>query len=171
MTPSRHTAGTAIRRGEAEERWVCVRYFDDFEIGERFVSPGITVSEGQILDFALAYDPQPFHLDREAAADSPYGGLIASGFQTLALAFRAFYHANVINACSLGSPGLDELRWLKPVRPDDTLHTEAEVKSKRASQSRPDRGTLHMAYEVKNQTGEVVMTFTAIHILRRRPAG
>ena len=145
------------------------RYFEDFEIGERFVSPGVTVSESQILDFALAYDPQPFHLDREAAERSPYGGLIASGFQTLALGFRMFYQANVINACSLGSPGMDELRWRAPVRPHDTLHTEAEVVSKRESRSRPDRGTLHMAYEIKNQSGEIVMSFTAIHILAKRP--
>ena len=142
--------------------------FDDFEIGERFVSPGITISESQILDFALAYDPQPFHLDKEAAAESPYGGLIASGFQTLALGFRAFYHAGVINDCSLGSPGMDELRWLKPVRPGDTIHTEAEVKSMKPSASKPDRGVLVMAYQVKTQTGEVVMTFACTHILRRR---
>ena len=145
------------------------RYFEDFEIGERFSSPGITVSESQILDFALTYDPQPFHLDKEAAARSPYGGLIASGFHTLALAFRAFYQANVINHCSLGSPGMDELRWLKPVLPGDTLHSEAEVRSKRESKSKPDRGILHMDYTVKNQSNETVMTFTAIHILARRP--
>ena len=144
------------------------RTFDDFEVGERFTTPGITVSEAQILDFALAYDPQPFHLDKEAAAQSLYGGLIASGFQTLALGFRAFYQAGVINDCSLGSPGLDELRWLKPVRPGDTLHAEVEVKSTRASRSKPDRGIVHMDWEVKNQAGEVVMTFTGIHLLRRR---
>jgi acyl dehydratase len=147
------------------------RTFDDFEVGERFTSPGITVSEAQILDFALAYDPQPFHLDKEAATASLYGGLIASGFQTLALGFRAFYQAGVINHCSLGSPGLDELRWLKPVRPGDTLHTEVEVKSKRASRSKPDRGVLYLAWEVKNQTGEIVMTLTGMHLLRRRAAG
>lgn len=144
------------------------RFFDDFEIGERFVSRGVTVSESQILDFALTYDPQPFHIDKQAAEDGPFAGLSASGFQTLALAFRAFYDANIINGCSLGSPGLDELRWTKPVRPGDTLHVEAEVKQKRASQSKPDRGVLHMAYETKNQDGEVVMTFTAIHIFKRR---
>lgn len=144
------------------------RYFEDFQIGERFSSPGATLSESQILDFALSYDPQPFHIDKEAAAESSYGGLIASGFQTLALGFRMFYQANVINACSLGSPGMDELRWLAPVRPGDTLHTEAEVVAKRESRSRPDRGTLTMAYAIKNQTGETVMTFTAIQILRRR---
>ncbi len=145
------------------------RYLDDFEVGERFRGVGITLSEAQILDFALAYDPQPFHINKEAAAQSTYGGLIASGFQTLAIGFRSFYQAGVINHSSLGSPGLDELRWLKPVRPGDTLHTEVEVKSKRASRSKPDRGVLHLAWEVKNQTGETVMTLTGIHLLRRRP--
>lgn len=146
------------------------RYFDDFQVGDRFASRGITVSESQILDFALLYDPQPFHLDNEAAAETPFGGLIASGFHTLSLAFRAFYDADVIKHCSLGSPGLDELRWLKPVRPGDTLRTEGVVKSTRASKSQPDRGILHMDYQVKIHTGDVVMTFTAIHLLRRRPA-
>ena len=144
------------------------RTFDEFQIGERFSSPGITVSETQILDFALIYDPQPFHIDKEAAAASTYGGLIASGFQTLALGFRAFYQAGVINDCSLGSPGLDELRWLKPVRPGDSLHAETVVTSKRASRSKPDRGILHMDWEIKNQAGDVVMTFTGVHLLRRR---
>ncbi len=88
------------------------RFFDDFEVGARFVSTGVTISEAQILDFGLRFDPQPFHIDKEAAAASPYGGLIASGFHTLALAFRVFYQANIINHASLGSPGMDELRWL-----------------------------------------------------------
>jgi acyl dehydratase len=145
------------------------RYFDDFEIGERFVSRGVTVTEAQILDFALRYDPQPFHLDSRAAAQSPYGGLIASGFQTLALGFRMFFQENVITAASLGSPGMDELRWLAPVRPGDTLHTEAQVKDKRPSKSKPDRGILRMAYTIKNQENQPVMTFVCVHILSRRP--
>ena len=145
------------------------RYLDDFEVGARFVGPGITVSEAQILDFALMYDPQPFHIDREAAAASPFGGLIASGFQTLALGFRSLYQSGAIAHASIGSPGFDELRWLKPVRPGDTLHTEVEVKSKRASKSKPDRGIVHMAWEVKNHSGETVLTLTGIHLLRRRP--
>ena len=143
-------------------------YFDDFEPEQVFNSKGVTLSESQILDFALLYDPQPFHLDKEAAAEGPFNGLIASGFQTLALAFRIFYQANVINACSMGSPGLDELRWVRPVRPGDTLKVRATVKEKRPSRSKPDRGTMIMDYEVLNQLGEVVMTFTAIHILARR---
>ena len=143
-------------------------YFDDFEPEQVFNSKGVTLSESQILDFALLYDPQPFHLDKEAAAEGPFNGLIASGFQTLALAFRIFYQANVVNACSMGSPGLDELRWVRPVRPGDTLKVRATVKEKRPSRSKPDRGTMIMDYEVLNQLGEVVMTFTAIHILARR---
>ncbi len=144
------------------------RYFDDFETGERFASRGVTVTESQILDFALAFDPQPFHLDRVAAEASPYGGLIASGFHTLALGFRMFYQENVINACSLGSPGMAEVRWLAPVRPGDTLFSEAEVKDKRPSRSKADRGSVDFAFAVKNQRGEVVMTFLTTIILARR---
>lgn len=145
------------------------RYFEDFEAGECFVSRGVTLSEAQILDFALAYDPQPFHLDRTAAEASPYGGLIASGFQTLALAFRMFYQEGVISACSMGSPGMSELRWLGPVRPGDTLRSEAEVVATRPSRSKPDRGSVEMAFSVSNQRDEVVMTFRTTIILARRP--
>jgi len=143
-------------------------YFDDFETGQQFHSKGATLSETQILDFALLYDPQPFHLDVEAAAEGPFNGLIASGFQTLSLAFRLFYQANVINACSMGSPGFDKLRWLRPVRPGDTLRVAATVQEIRPSRSKPDRGTLLMDYTVTNQNGQPVMTFTAIHILARK---
>ena len=146
------------------------RYFDDFEVGERFASRGVTLSESQILDFALTYDPQPFHIDREAAAETPYGGIIASGFQTLALAFRMFYQEKIINACAMGSPGMAELRWLAPVRPGDTLSTHAEVKGKQLSKSRPDRGRVEMAFAVRNQRDEEVMTFLTTIIMRRRPA-
>lgn len=146
------------------------RYFDDFRVGERFVSPGVTVTESAIIDFALQFDPQPFHLDLGAAAASPFGGLIASGFHTLALTFRMLYHANVINAASLGSPGIDRLRWLLPVRPGDTLHAEAEIQALRPSSSRPDRGTATVLMEARNQDGAVVMSATAIVLLRRRPA-
>lgn len=143
------------------------RYFDDFRVGETFVSKGITLHESQILDFALKYDPQPFHLDKEAAADGPFDGLVASGFQTWALAFRMFYQEGIINACSMGSPGTDDLRWLAPVRAGDTLHVEAEVKEMRPSRSKPDRGILHMAYKVFNQDGDAVMSYLTIHILKR----
>lgn len=145
------------------------RFLDDFSPGERFVCRGATLSEAQILDFAWHWDPQPFHLDVEAAADWGYGGLIASGFQTLLVTFRLFHQENVWNAASLGSPGMDELRWLRPVRPGDTIHTEVEVLEVRPSGSKPDRGSVRLRYEAVNQRGETVMSFVAIHILRRRP--
>jgi acyl dehydratase len=97
------------------------RYMDDLKVGDRFTSGGITLTDGEIIDFALRYDPQPFHLDVNAAAESPYGGLIASGFQTIALCFRMFIQSGIFRDSSIGSPGLDEVRWLAPVRPGDIL--------------------------------------------------
>ena len=144
------------------------RYFDDFQVGETFLSQGATLSESQILDFALRYDPQPFHMNVEAARESPYGGLIASGWQTLALASRLILSEKVITACSLGSPGVDELRWLKPVRPGDTLRVKGEFRELTPSRSKPDRGIAKVFYEVSNQNDEVVMSYFIIHMLARR---
>ncbi len=144
-------------------------WFEDFEVGRSFRTAGATLSEGQILDFAWTYDPQPFHIDKEAAKEWGYGGLIASGFQTMVVAFRLFYQERVINACSLGSPGLDELRWIKPVYPEDTLHVVATVADRRPSQSKPDRGIIKMSFAVFNQREEKVMQFLATQILRCRP--
>ena len=107
------------------------RYLNNLQVGQRFVSAGITLTESEIIDFAWRYDPQRFHLDVNAAADSPYGGLIASGFQSMVLCFRLFIQSGVLAASSLGSPGIDELRWLAPVRPGDTLHTVVEATSSR----------------------------------------
>lgn len=145
-------------------------WFEDFAVGQRFQTRGATLSEAQILDFALQWDPQPFHIDKLAAARSPYGGLIASGFQTLCVAFRLVYQERIINAASLGAPGIDEMRWHLPVRPDDTIRVEGEVVEVRPSRSRPDRGTVTIAYTVVNQHGDKVMSFRIPHILRCRPA-
>ncbi len=146
-------------------------YFDDFAVGQRFKSRGATLSEAQILDFAWQYDPQPFHLDKEAAAEWGYDGLIASGFQTMLVGFRLFFQENVWTAASLGSPGMDEVRWLLPVRPGDTLHTVAEVVETRASRSKPDRGVIKMRYEIYNQRDEMVMSLIATKIFRRAGPG
>ncbi len=129
-------------------------YFDDFSVGDRFTTRGVTVTESMIIDFALSYDPQPFHIDVEAGRQSNYGGLIASGFHTLALGFRMVLETGIFRAASMGSPGFDELRWLKPVRPGDTLHTELEVVDKKPSSSKPDRGIMRAAYRIRNQKGE-----------------
>ncbi len=145
------------------------RYFDDFAVGERFVTPATTLTESMLLDFAYRYDPQPFHIDAVAARESIYGGLIASGWQTLVHAYRMFIGQGLFSACSMGSPALDELRWKLPVRPGDTLHVAAEVREMRASQSKPDRGLLTMGYAVRNQEDAEVLTFRITHMLARRP--
>ncbi|HMV16635.1 MAG TPA: MaoC family dehydratase [Zoogloea sp.] len=147
------------------------RFLDDLNPGDRFTSPGITLTEAEIIDFALRYDPQSFHLDAVAAAESPYGGLIASGFQSLALCFRLFIQSGILAESSMGSPGIDELRWLAPVRPGDTLHTEVDVLEVRPSSTRPDRGIARFKYTAVNQRGETVLSFIVAHLLRRRPAG
>lgn len=146
------------------------RYLDDLSPGQRFTSPGLTLTEAEIIDFAWRYDPQSFHLNANAAADSPYGGLIASGFQSLAICFRLFIQSGVLADSSLGSPGIDELRWLAPVRPGDTLHSEIEVLEARPSKSKPDRGIARLRYHAVNQRQEVVLSFIVNHLLRRRPA-
>jgi acyl dehydratase len=146
------------------------RYFEDFSVGDRFKTGGVTLTESMIVDFALRHDPQPFHIDAEAANSGPFGGLIASGFQTLALGFRMVQGTGVFRAAGMSSPGFDELRWLKPVRPGDTLHAEFEVLETKPSTSNPDRGIARIKYWIKNQNGEDVITFTAMQLLRRKSA-
>ena len=145
-------------------------YFEDFIPGREFRTDGVTVTEAQILDFALAFDPQPFHLDVEAAKQTIFGGLIASGFHTMALTFRLFAQTRALAACSLGSPGADELRWLRPVRPGDTLRAVVRVVEQRPSTSKPDRGIVRLHWTTLNQTGEPVLTLTSMQLVRRRPA-
>lgn len=143
-------------------------YFEDFTPGREFRTEGVTVTEAQIIDFALAFDPQPFHLDSPAAKESIYGGLIASGFQTIALTFRLFVQTRALAACSLGSPGVDEVRWLRPVRPGDTLRASVQVLDQRASASKPDRGIVRLSWTTLNQRGEPVLTMTSLQLVRRR---
>lgn len=142
-------------------------FFEDFKVGDQFTSRGVTFTEGEIVHFALQYDPQPFHIDVEAAKKSQYKGLIASGFQTMALVFRMLLQEGVIKN-GMGSPGIDELRWTKPVRPGDTLHMEAKVLSVRPSSSRSDRGYVEMFCDVVNQRSESVMTMRVHQIHKCR---
>ena len=144
------------------------RYLDDLSEGQAFRTNGLTLTEAEIIDFAWRYDPQPFHLDIGEAAQSPYGGLIASGFQSLALCFRLFIQTGVFLESSLGSPGIDELRWTKPVRPGDTLRMRGEVLELRPSQSKPDRGVARFRIEVVNQKDEVVLSALPLWILKKR---
>lgn len=145
------------------------RYFEEIQAGDEIVSAGVTLTESAIIDFALKYDPQRFHTDVEAAKESPYGGLISSGFQTLALGFRMFFNTGFVSDTGLGSGGIEDLRWLLPVRPGDTLHTKVLVAGKRESKSNPDRGILNLEYTVYNQREEAVLTMKSMAFVMRQP--
>lgn len=145
------------------------QWFEDFEVGQRFVSQGVTLTEASIIDFAIRYDPQRFHIDREAAAQTPFGGIVASGFQTLALSFRMFFALGVIRDSGIGAPGVEDLRWTAPVRPGDTLHAEVEVIGLKPSRSKADRGIVRMRYTARNHRGETVMTLVVPQMIARRP--
>lgn len=146
------------------------RYWEDYEVGRKYPlgSTGFTTDE--IVDFARQFDPQSFHIDAEAAKASMFGGLIASGWQVTAKLMRLFVDNYIDNRTALGSPGLDELRWLKPVRPGDTLTAWVECAAKVPSKSRPNMGVVHEHWSAVNQSGELVMTAKGINMVRRRPA-
>lgn len=144
-------------------------YFEDFTVGRKIVSSGMTLTESQILDFAIAWDPQPFHIDVEAANSGPYDGLISSGFHTMCVAFRLIHATGYLEVASMGSPGIDELRWMLPVRPNDTLKVVGEVLEQKPSSSKSDRGMARIKYTVTNQVDDDVMSFITIHIFRKRP--
>lgn len=143
-------------------------YFEDFVEGTTYEFGSVRIEEDEILDFARRFDPQPFHTDPEAARDSVYGGLIASGWHTASLMMRIFVDHYLSPASSLGSPGVDELRWLQPVRPGDVLSTRVTVVETRRSRSKPDRGLVHSYVEVLNQDGEIVMTLKGMNLFRCR---
>ncbi len=144
--------------------------FEDFKPGDRrFFGPRVLTKE-EIVAFGRDWDPQPFHIDEEAAARSPFGGLIASGWQTAALCMRLVVDGMLAQSSSMGSPGLDELKWLKPVRPGDALSVQVEILEATPSKSKPDRGSIRLTYSCTNQKGETVMTMTArVLFLRREP--
>lgn len=145
------------------------RWFDEFKVGDRFTTRGMTLTESQIVDFALTYDPQHMHVDAHSAEAGPFGGLIASGFQTLALSFRLFYDLGLLADSNIVGPGMDEVRWTAPVKPGDTIRTVVEVIEARESRSKPDRGTVKFQFTVLNQRNETVMTYQAITIIRKKP--
>jgi acyl dehydratase len=145
------------------------RYFEDYVEGEVYRFGSIAVEADEIIAFANRFDPQSFHTDPEAAKQSPFGGLIASGWHTAALMMRLFADHYLTHVASLASPGLDELRWLKPVRPGDTLSIRVTVLKATPSKSKPDRGVVTSGIEVLNQFDETVMTLKAVNFIGRRP--
>ena len=146
-----------------------LRYFEDYVPGMTRDCGGVRVDQAEIISFARQFDPQPFHVDPAAAVDGPFGGLIASGWHTAGLVMRLIVENYVAAESSLGSVGLDELRWPYPVRPGDTLRVRVTVLEARRSQSKPDRGIVKTLIEAENQDGQPVMRATAINFIRVRP--
>jgi acyl dehydratase len=147
------------------------RYFEDYKVGSTYEYGTIAVDEAEAIAFARKFDPQPIHVDPVAAADGPFGGLIASGWHTTALMMRLFVDHYLSSVASLASPGVDELRWLKPVRPGDELRIRVTVTEARISRSKPERGIVRTMIEVLNQHGEIVSSMNAMNLLRTRSAG
>jgi acyl dehydratase len=145
------------------------RYFEDYVPGEVFEYGQIPVTAAEIVEFAKRFDPQDMHADPAAAAQGRFGGLIASGWHTAAMMMRLFADNFLSKVASLASPGIDELRWLQPVRPGDVLRIRVSVLEAVPSRSRPDRGMVHTLVEVLNQRDEVVMSLKPMNIIRRRP--
>jgi acyl dehydratase len=146
-------------------------YWEDFYVGQVREIGGYSLTEEEIIEFARKYDPQPFHTNKDKARQSPFGGLIASGWQTASMAMRMLCDLYLLESASLGSPGVDEVRWVKPVRPGDTLRIKTTVLEARASNSRPDMGTVRSRSEVYNQNGELVMHMSGVGMFRRRSPG
>ena len=144
-------------------------YFEDLVPGRVFELGTIDVTAEEIIEFAMKYDPQPFHVDPEAAADSPFGGLIASGWHTCALFMRLLFDGILHDSSSQGSPGMDELRWLAPVRPGDRLSGVSTVEVASPSATKPNRGTVLLRSEMTNQDGVVVLRMRGRGMYGRRP--
>ncbi len=148
---------------------MATRFLEDFQVGEVMETVPVTLLAGEIIEFARAYDPQTFHTDPEAAKSSPYGGLIASGLQTVAVAFGQFIRLGYFAESSLGGPATDDVDWLAPVRPDDELTTTVEVLEARPSKSKPDRGIVRLKFTT-TVGGSPVVRFISTTFLRRRTA-
>lgn len=146
-------------------------FLDDLEAGQIYHLGSQTLSEEDIVAFGERYDPQPFHVDARAAAATIYGGVIASGWQTACVFMRLFVDSLLSRSAAMGSPGLDALRWLKPVRPGDRLHARVEVLETRPSRTKPDRGLAKLRCVVTNGSDEEILTFVANVLFQKCETG
>ena len=146
-------------------------YWEDFKVGERVVLGNKTITEDEIIGFAKEFDPQPFHVDKTKAEQSFFGGIIASGWHTCSIAMRMMCDAYLNESASIGSPGVENVRWLKPVRPGDALRGERVILESRASSSKPDIGIVKSRWEMFNQHDEMVMSMEGISMFLRRTPG
>ncbi len=147
-----------------------MRYWEDFKIGEVTELGPVVVTADEIVEFAKKYDPQPFHIDEEAAKNGPFGGLAASGWHTAALFMGMFVRGILLDSASMGSPGIEELRWTAPVRPGNSLKVRVTVTDVQPSSKNPNRGTVFTTSEVFNQNGELVASMKARGFFARRPS-
>ncbi len=147
-----------------------MRYWEDFPVGLEVEHGSHEITAEEIVRFASEFDPQPFHVDAEEASEGPFGGLIASGWHTAALYMGMFVRSQLLGSASLGSPGVEELRWLVPVRPGDVLTARSRVVEAWPSETNPQRGTIVGEHEMVNQRGEVVMRMRARGFIARRAA-
>ncbi len=147
------------------------RYWEDFKVGEVEQIGDTVIGRDEMIEFARQYDPQPFHIDEAAAKQSMYGGLIASGWHTCAVVMRLMCDAYLAQSASVGSPGIDQLKWLKPVRPGDAISARRTTLETRPSKSKPDLGIVNNLWEVFNQKGEMVMSMQGYGMFRRRHPG
>jgi acyl dehydratase len=146
-----------------------VRYFEDYEVGRVYEPDGrYEVTASEVKEFAEKYDPQPFHLDEEAAKESIFGSLAASGWHTASMCMRVFADGFLDEESSMGARGIDELRWRKPVYPGDTLRVEVEILDKRTSESRPEMGHIRTKLRGYNQDDDCVVEWIALGMHRRR---
>lgn len=147
-------------------------YFEDFKVGETSEMGRRVVDRDEVIAFARDFDPQPFHIDEEAAGASMFGGLIASGWHTVSMVMRMMCDSYLLQSASLGSPGVDHVKWLKPVRPGDTIRAVRTVLEARVSKSKPDVGIVKTRWDVYNQADEPVMTMEGYGMFRvRHPGG
>jgi len=144
------------------------RFFEDYKPGQVYDLGTTTVNEAEIIEFARQFDPQPFHLDPVKAATTQFGGIVASGWHTISLVMRVFVDHYLPRVASLGSPGTEDIRWLIPLRPGDTLRIRATVLEARPSRSKPDRGVVRTRVEATNQRDELVLSMIAVSLLSRR---
>jgi acyl dehydratase len=178
LDPARHGARVQWQRAAGERILgqvtdVSARkiwYFEDYAPGLSVDCGSFTLGQAEIIDFAERYDPQPFHVDPDAAKKGPYGGIIASGWQTTSMLMRHVVENFISPETGLGASGVDEIRWPRPVRPGDTLRIRATVLEARMSRSKPDRGIVRSQLEATNQDGDIAMTVVATNFVLARPA-
>ena len=144
------------------------KYFEDFKIGHITYTEPKKISKREIINFAKEYDPQDFHIDEEKAKKGPFGTLVSSGFMTLGKSFTQFFETGIIKNTGMGAWGIDELRWTKPVYPDDVLTTKVEVLDKKLSLKNPSKGTIRTLQTVYNQNQEVVMTWISNFMIKTK---